>query len=77
MTGKIKLTEAQSKALQKASGLWRDAYELGASIATLDALVKKGLLERRGGGGLGAMYSPRTTLEYRRAPDLTDTQEGG
>ena len=53
MTGKI--TEAQSKALQKADGLWRDAYELGASIATLDALVRKGLLESCGQGGLGAM----------------------
>ena len=72
MTGKI--TEAQSKALQKADGLWRDAYELRASTATLDALVRKGLLERRGQGGLGAMYSPRTAVEYRRAPDLTDTE---
>jgi len=34
-------------------------------MATLNALVKKGLAVSRGHGRLGAFWSPQTTIEYK------------
>jgi len=74
----IKLTPIQSRVLYRfPKDKWKSAYDMQASMATLNALVEKGFLERRGVGTLGAHYSPRTTVEYRvcptkRAPDAEE-----
>lgn len=60
------ITPAQQEVLNKLSEEWASAYLLHASLSTLDALVRKGLAERRNTGALGAAYSPRTVIEYRK-----------
>lgn len=63
----IKLTSAQKKAynkLQKTKD-WMSPYDLRESMGTLNALERKGLIRVRGYGRLGAMFSPRTTIEYK------------
>jgi hypothetical protein len=63
----MKLSPAQEIAYKKLSPrLWLTPYALQTSRATLDALVNKGLAEKRGAGKLGAMAFPRTVIEYRR-----------
>lgn len=63
----MKLTDAQRRALAKfADGAWHSAYDVQASLATLNALRKRGLLQRQ--SGLGALFSPRTSIEYRITP---------
>lgn len=59
-----KLTPTQVEVLSRITEMWQSAYELQASRATLNALVKKGLVQRR--GGLGAILDPRTSIQYRR-----------
>ena len=61
-----KLTQNQRLALAALHhGKWRSAYDLQIHRGVLDSLVRKNLLERRGSGRLGSMWSPRTTIEYR------------
>lgn len=61
-----KLTVTQQSTIDRMKpGLWYSAYDLGASLSTMDALVRRGLVERRGVGGLGSSYSPRTGIEFR------------
>lgn len=52
-------------AYQKLSHKWQSAFGLGVSTATLDALVRRGLAEKRR-DSLGSMFSPRTTTYYRK-----------
>lgn len=60
-----KLTLTQARVFKHMpAGQWLSAYDLQASMATLNALHKKGFIRRRGVGTLGSSYSPRTTLEY-------------
>ena len=60
-----KLSNAQTVALMKMSTTeWRSAYDLGVSMATLDALVRKGKAKKTTGGNLGMMFSPRTCAKY-------------
>lgn len=61
-----KLSTAQQAAISNCGDDWQSAYQIGASLATLDALVKRGILERRT-DALGAMFSPRTANYYRLA----------
>lgn len=62
----MKLTPTQQTALDKLSKIkGQCSYELGVSLATLEALVKKGKAKRiQTGGNLGAMFSPRTVYEF-------------
>lgn len=61
----MNLTKVQQRALDKmVLGKVYCAYELHESMATLDALVRKGYLKKR--SGLGAMFSPRTEIEYMK-----------
>ena len=60
----IKLTPTQARALAKLTDDWNDAYGIGESIATLNAIVKKGVAEHKQ-DMLGAMFSPRTANHYR------------
>jgi len=61
-----KLTPAQQVALARCTAEWQSAYQLRASIATLDALVKRGILQRHTDAH-GYMFSPRTANHYRLA----------
>ena len=63
----VKLSETQQRALRKLKkhGGWESSYRLRESMATLDALVKKGLVRCRGYGKVGSMFSPQTIVEYK------------
>jgi len=63
----VKLSETQQRALRKLRehGGWECSYSLSESMATLDALVKKGFARCRGYGKVGAMFSPQTVVEYK------------
>jgi len=58
-------------ALDALSDEWKSAYVLRQRMQTLDALVARGLAQRRGYGRLGAQWSPTTTIEYRLTPFVT------
>lgn len=60
------LSGPQRAALFALDDVWSSAYDLQLSMQTLDALVKRGLAERRNEAALGAMFSPRTVIQYRR-----------
>jgi len=64
---RVKLSATQQRAYNKLKkhGGWECSYTLRESMATLNALVKKGLAVSRGHGRLGAFWSPQTTIEYK------------
>ena len=64
----MKLSKAQERALAKATREWKSAYELQESISTLNALVSKGMLQKRR-TDLGSMYAPRNANEYRKVKE--------
>jgi hypothetical protein len=68
------LTSAQQSALDGCTDDWQSAYQIGASLATLDALVKRGILEHHA-SALGGMFSPRTANYYRLAKPATTGKE--
>ena len=60
-----KLSKTQQKALVGMHiGIWYSAYDLQVSIATLNALHRMNLVERR--SDIGVFYSPRTAVEFKR-----------
>ncbi len=63
----VKLSETQQRALRKLKkhGGWECSYRLRESMATLNALVSKGVVKARGRGNVGAMFSPQTMVEYK------------
>ena len=60
----IKLSEPQKRAMAVLTSEWTSSYSLRVGRNTLDALVRKGLAERR--AGLGELFSPSTSIKYRR-----------
>lgn len=58
-----KLSDTQQRTLRKLDSSWKCAYELGESLGTLNALVRKGLVESK--GDLGALFFPRTSIDFR------------
>ena len=62
----MKLTSAQKAAYEKLSKTEpKSAYDIQVSLPTLRALVTKGKAKQfRGGGNLGAMFSPRTAFKF-------------
>ena len=67
----MKLTQNQVIAMTELSRVsWTTAYQLQMPRSTLDALVRKGLVEKRGVGYLGTLFSPRTTIQYRSIPHI-------
>lgn len=68
------LTSAQRTALTNCADGWQSAYRIGASLPTLDALVKRGILEHHA-SALGGMFSPRTANYYRLAKPATTGEE--
>ena len=60
----MKLSKAQSKVIDKMTdGEWTTAYDLQCSVATLNALFDKGIVETKRISG--SYYFPRTNIEYR------------
>lgn len=64
----MKLSTAQKRALEKATSEWKTAYTLQESLATLNALVRLGLLQKRR-TELGSMYDPRNANAYRKVKE--------
>jgi len=61
----MKLTKAQERAKEKLTNEWQCAYTLQESIPTLEGLVRRGVAITKRGGGVGVMFSPRTTITYK------------
>lgn len=62
-----KLTTAQDRAMEKLKerGVsWSSSYTLGVSRNTLDALHRRGLIDRV--VEPGTQFAPRTNIKYRR-----------
>lgn len=60
-----KLTKTQQEVFNRmVVGKWYSAYDLKASLATLNALNKKKLVLRASGHGY--LFSPRTSIEFKR-----------
>jgi len=70
-----KLSTRQQEALDKLrtlpSGKWECSYTLRVSIRTLEALERRGLVESL--YGLGSIYSPRISIEWRIPPNARQT----
>ena len=61
----MKLSKVQKATLDKmVVGKEYCAYDLGVSVRTMDALVKRGILTKK--MGLGPIYSPRIRVDYSR-----------
>lgn len=58
-----KLSPAQQLALLKSTSRWQSAYDIKVSLATLEALKKKGLLDEK--VTLGYMAFPRNAIYYK------------
>ena len=61
----MKLTKAQERAASKLTREWLSAYDLQESIPTLEGLVSRKVAEMKR-DALGEMYSPRTSIHFRR-----------
>jgi len=61
----VGLSKAQQRTIKKLSNDWKCSYELGESMATLNALCRKKVAESKGHGDCGCMFSPQTTIKYR------------
>ena len=60
-----KLSPAQQKALNKMElGKWYSSYELQVSLATLGALLNKGMVESK--SEIGYLYSPCTCILWSK-----------
>ena len=59
----VKLTVAQEAAMKKLTTEWQSPFDLQTGCNTLDALVRRGLVERK--AGLGSLFSPATSIKYR------------
>ncbi len=62
-----KLTTAQKKAMEKLTYKWASSYTLGVGRNTLDALRRKGLVERV--VEEGAQFAPSSNIKYRLKAD--------
>ena len=62
---RMRLSPTQKAALRRMeSGKAYSAYDLNASLPILDALVNKGLIERK--QGLGKIYTPHTGILFKK-----------
>lgn len=68
MTKTPKLSQEMQDCLNwlKLNPGWHSSYGSPWSRKTLDALHKRGLVRRK--SGLGAMFSPRTSIQYTFLP---------
>ena len=60
----MKLSVPQQKALNKLTNEWQSPYDLHVGLNVLDALVNRGLAERK--RELGYLFSPRTNILFRK-----------
>lgn len=70
----MKLTPTQERAAGKLTNEWQCAYTLRETIATLNALHRKHIADKRV-DSLGSMFSPRTVTEYRLAKTNDTTKQ--
>lgn len=62
-----KLSDTQKKVLDNMEyDKWYCAYELRASMATLNSLVNKNICKVKGRGSLGSTFSPRTIIYFQK-----------
>ena len=59
-----KLSPAQERAMAFLASEWRGSYDLGIGLNTLDALVRKGLADRK--VLVGSSFLPHHRIKYRR-----------
>jgi sulfur relay (sulfurtransferase) DsrF/TusC family protein len=59
----VKTTTAQHRAYHKLNSTWQSAYDIQESLATLRALVRRGLAESK--ANLGAVAFPRNSIYFR------------
>lgn len=59
----MELSAAQEEAMKKLTNEWQSSYALQVGRNTLDALVRKGLVQVK--SGLGSLFSPSTAIKYR------------
>ena len=65
------LTTAQERIYHRMLGLQDTgkrsctAYDVGATLRTMECLVEKGMIVKVPGPALGSVFSPETTLLYR------------
>jgi hypothetical protein len=72
----MKLTQNQIIVMTELSRVsWTTAYEIQMSRNTLEALVRKGLVEKRGAGFVGSIFTPRTTIQYRVIASTSENVE--
>lgn len=72
----MRLTTCQLRTLYKLKyDAWQTAYDLRANTRTLSVLCRLGLATSSGGSDVGAMFSPRTTIRYRRVKKSTAMRE--
>ena len=65
----MSLSKIQKETLDKMEvGMTYCAYDLGVSVRTLDALVKRGLLTKK--MGLGSMFAPRIEIGYSKVAPI-------
>lgn len=60
----IKLSPAQERAMAFLTSEWQGSYALGVGLNTLNALVRKGLAERKAVDG--SWFQPHHMIKYRR-----------
>lgn len=61
----IALSKSQVLAVEKLSkDEYKTAYDVGCSLSTLNALVKKGLADKKT-DNIGYMFSPRISNHYK------------
>lgn len=56
-------TQAQQRALFKLTDQWRSAYDMQERLTTLNALVRRGVADRR--YLAGSMFFPRIQIEFK------------
>ena len=62
----MKLSPAQEEAMKKVTNEWQNSYSLKISRVTLNALVEKGLLKSKSTSDLSSLFSPCTSILYRK-----------
>ena len=60
---KTQLSPAQQAVLDQLTHEWQSAYDLRCNLATLFALERRGLAERK--DGLGSWFAPRINIGFR------------
>jgi len=70
-----KITPTQFKVVSRMKSCkWLSAYQLKCSMATLNSLATKGIVEKN--TPLGSMFCPQTNIQYRLLSKYKDIKLG-